>query len=84
MIGLFKRETVRDQPAHVWAYVSPSRLNAWLRCPLAFKLKYIEGIREPTTATLFLGKAVHASLECYYRHRQLGVPITGDECAQFP
>jgi hypothetical protein len=33
----------------VWDYISPSRLNLWLRCPLAFRLQYIDGVRTPTT-----------------------------------
>ena len=39
----------------VWEYISPSRLNLWLKCPLAFKLKYIDGVTTPTTLSLFLG-----------------------------
>jgi putative RecB family exonuclease len=74
-LALFERDAVRDHPADVRAYVSPSRLNLWLKCPLAFRLKYIDGIREPTTPALFLGKAVHASLEQYYRHRHLGFAL---------
>ena len=61
------------------AYVSPSRLNLWLRCPLAFRLKYIDGVVTPPTPALFVGKMVHAGLEAYYRHRQLGVPIDAAE-----
>ncbi len=57
-LALFDRDAVRDQPADVRAYVSPSRLNLWLKCPLAYRLKYFDGIREPTTPALFLGKAV--------------------------
>lgn len=63
----------------VWDYISASRLNLWLRCPHAFKLRYIDGIRTPTTPSLFLGKMVHRGLELYYRHRQLGIPISADE-----
>jgi putative RecB family exonuclease len=59
----------------VWAYISPSRLGKWLTCPLAFKLQYLEGLRQPTTPSLFLGKVVHAGLEAYYRHRHLGVTL---------
>jgi putative RecB family exonuclease len=78
-IALFDRDTVGTQAADVRAYVSPSRLNLWIKCPLAFRLKYIDGVREPTTPALFLGKAVHASLESYYRHRHIGVAVTGEE-----
>lgn len=78
---------VETRPAHereggVWAYVSPSRLNTWLACPLKFKLRYIDGIRSPTTPALFLGKQVHAGLEVYYRHRQLGITLTTEEVVE--
>lgn len=63
------------QGSGVWDYISPSRLNLWLRCPLAFKLRYIDGARSPTSPSLFLGKVVHAGLETYYRHRQVGVDL---------
>lgn len=68
-----------ESAAGVWDYVSPSRLNLWLRCPLAFKFRYIDGIRTPTTSSLFVGKAVHAGLECFYRHRQMGVELQADQ-----
>lgn len=72
----------RDKPADVWAYVSPSRLNAWLKCPLAFKLHYIDGIRSPPSTSLFIGKIVHVSLEQFYRHRQLGLSLDVAELAR--
>jgi len=63
----------------VWSYVSPSRLNLWLRCPLAWKLRYLDGVRTPTTPALFLGQRCHAGLEAYYRHRMLGVTLSADD-----
>jgi putative RecB family exonuclease len=66
---------VEEQSTGVWSYISPSRLNTWLKCPAAFKLRYIEGIRSPATKSMFLGKAVHAGLECFYRHQQVGVNL---------
>jgi len=75
----FDRAVPRREPANVTSYISASRLNLWLKCPLAFKLQYIDGIRMPTTPSLFIGKVVHASLERFYRHRQVGLSIdTGD------
>jgi putative RecB family exonuclease len=62
----------------VWDYVSASRLNLWLKCPLAFKLRYLDGIRSPTTPNLFLGKQVHDALEFFYRHRQFGITLESD------
>ena len=56
-------------------YVSASRLKLWLKCPLAYQLRYVEGIRTPTTPTLFLGRQVHRVLELYYRYRKRGVRL---------
>jgi putative RecB family exonuclease len=69
------RDRSVNRPADVWAYISPSRLNLWLKCPLAFKLRYIEGIIEPTSPALFVGSMVHVALECVNRHRLLAIPL---------
>jgi len=90
---------IQERSTDVRAYISPSRLNLWLRCPLAFKLRYIDGIRSPPSKSMFVGKMVHSGLECFYRHRQLGVtlpagdivqrmdacwePLTAEDCIQF-
>ena len=76
------RDGVQERSSDVWSYISPSRLNIWLKCPIAFKLRYIDGIRSPTTPNLFLGKAVHAGLECFYRHRQVGVNLAVSDVVQ--
>jgi len=65
----------------IWDYISPSRLNCWLTCPLKFKIRYIDRIRTPTTPALFLGKQVHAGLEALYRHRQLGITLESSDVA---
>ncbi len=62
-------------------YISPSRLNLWLRCPLAFKLRYVDGIRTPTTPAMFLGQTVHRGLEVFHRHRQLGIELSLEDVA---
>jgi hypothetical protein len=73
---------VPDRGDGVWDYVSASRLNLWLKCPLAFKFRYIEGIRTPTTPNLFIGKRTHDALEVFYRRRQLGVRLSAEELAR--
>jgi len=67
-----------DQQAEggVWSYVSPSRLALFLKCPLAWKLRYLDGIRTPTSPALFVGKQVHSALELVYRHRMLGLALS--------
>jgi putative RecB family exonuclease len=59
-------------------YISPSRLRLWLKCPLAYKQRYIDGIIPPTPPKLFLGKMVHAGLEFYYLYRQRHVKLFSD------
>jgi hypothetical protein len=78
---LVSRDVLASRAGGVWDYVSASRLNLWLKCPLAFKFKYIEGIQTPTSPAAFVGKAVHMGLECFYRHRQLDVRLTVEEVA---
>lgn len=65
--------------AGIWDYISPSRLNLWLKCPLAFRLRYIDGVRSPVGTAQFLGKMVHHGLECFYRQRQQGIIISPSE-----
>jgi len=68
-------ESIAERRSEADAYISPSRLNCWLACPLKWAFRYIQGIRTPTSPALFVGKACHAGLEVYYRHRQLGVTL---------
>ena len=68
-------QSLPQRQGGVWEYVSPSRLGWWVRCPLAFKFRYLDGIKTPTTPSLFLGKICHAALERSYRHRQLGISV---------
>lgn len=56
-------------------HISPSRLNLWLKCPLAYKLRYIDKLVTPTPPNLFLGKMVHAGLERYYRYRARDITL---------
>ena len=77
--GLLGFEDVQQRQGGIDSYVSPSRLNCWLKCPLAFKFTYIDGIRQPTTPSLFLGRVCHSAMETLYRHRQLGVTLGAEE-----
>jgi len=73
------RESLAERPGGLWDYISPSRLALWCRCPLVFKLKYVDGIEPPVTPGLFTGRLVHYALERWYRHRQLKLPLDPDE-----
>ena len=80
--GLLGFQSVQERQGGVREYISPSRLSLWLKCPLALRFRYYDGIRTPTTPSLFIGKAVHAGLEGYYRHRHLGITLDADDVAQ--
>ena len=56
-------------------YVSPSRLKLWLRCPQAYKNRYVDGIVTRTTPSLFLGARVHEALELYHRFRERSITV---------
>lgn len=77
-IDLLQNEPKRRQGG-VFEYVSPSRLSCWLSCPLKWRFRYMDGIRSPATPSLFVGKTVHAGLEAYCRHRQLGVMLSTED-----
>ena len=69
-------EAEESRPNGVWDYISPSRLNLWLRCPLAFKAAVHRRDsdsrrRQPCS----VGQRVHDALEVHYRHRQLGIAL---------
>jgi len=66
----------------VWQYISPSRLNTWMACPLKFQLHYVEGIRTPTSPAMFVGKRGHRALEIYGRHRMLGITLEAGDVAR--
>lgn len=46
--GLLDQRTSRQSQGGAWAYASASRPNLWLQCPLAFKLRQIDGATTPT------------------------------------
>ena len=57
---------------NVWNYVSASRLSLWMKCPLAFRRRYIDGIQPTPSVSMLLGKVVHGVLEHVYRCRSVG------------
>jgi hypothetical protein len=85
LIAAPQNNSVVDSPrsGSVFDYLSASRLSLWLKCPLAFRLKYIDGIQFRTPPAVFLGKRVHAGIEWYYRHRQFDVPVKSADVSGF-
>src|SRR6185436_6605540 len=80
--SILARGELEGRQGGIWDYASPSRINLWLKCPLAFRLKYVEGIWAPPSPSQFVGRTVHRALEIYYRHRQQNVRLPVEEVGQ--
>ncbi len=50
-------------------YLSVTQIKMFLRCPLQYKFRYIDGLKIPPTSSLTLGKSVHSALEGNYRQK---------------
>ncbi|MCA8917288.1 MAG: PD-(D/E)XK nuclease family protein [Planctomycetes bacterium] len=59
--------------------LSPSKLSAFITCPTMFKARYILGIKSPPSASMVLGRAVHAGLELLGRRRQMDLLVAVDD-----
>ena len=78
----FLNEKPAPEPM-AWNYISPSRLNLWLKCPLAFRRRYVDGLESPSSPSLFVGKAVHDTLDSIYRCVMLGAYTTERDVPAF-
>lgn len=60
--------------------VSYSRVNTYFRCPLVYKLKYIDGIEKPTPSSMMFGKVIHEVLSELKDHsyKELLSEVTDD------
>src|ERR1039457_5494706 len=50
-------------------HLSVSQIKMYLRCPLQYRYRYIDGIKIPPTGSLLLGKSNHSALEGNYRQK---------------
>ncbi len=50
-------------------HISVSQIKMFLRCPLQYKFRYIDGLKVPPTSSLTLGKSIHSALEGNYRQK---------------
>jgi putative RecB family exonuclease len=82
-ITQFLEQEQQQNTGQIWDYVSSSRLSLWLKCPLAFRKRYIEGEQSTPSPALFVGKVVHAVLAHVYRHRIAGQVCTTDDLPIF-
>jgi len=71
-ITQFMQQEQEHASGQLLDYVSPSRLSLWMKCPLAFRRRYIEGLQTAPTPALFVGKITHSILAHIYRMRGAG------------
>ena len=50
-------------------HISISQIKLFLKCPLAYKYRYIDGLKIAPTGSLLLGSSVHFSLEGNYKQK---------------
>lgn len=50
-------------------HLSVTQLKMYLRCPLQYKFRYIDGLKIPPVSALTLGKSIHSALEINYSQK---------------
>lgn len=50
-------------------YLSVTQIKMYLRCPLQYKFRYIDGLKIPPASCLTLGKSIHSALEANYSQK---------------
>jgi len=50
-------------------HISVSQIKMYLRCPLQYKYRYIDGLIIQPTSSLTLGKSIHSALESNYSQK---------------
>ena len=83
MLSLLEFLGETQTETQIWDYVSPSRLNLWLKCPLAFRRRYIDGFMMSPSVNLFVGKVTHDVLDSVYRCASVGAYTTPEDVPAF-
>lgn len=52
--------------------LSQTQISTFQACPQRWKLRYVDGLKEPPSPPLTFGSAVHSGLETFYRNRIAG------------
>ncbi len=50
-------------------HLSVTQMRMFLRCPLQFKFRYVDGLKIPPASAITLGKSIHGALESNYRQK---------------
>jgi len=63
--------------------LSQTQIRTFQACPQRWKLRYVDGLKEPPSPPLTFGSAVHSGLETFYRNRIAGPAPLDDVLASF-
>jgi putative RecB family exonuclease len=63
--------------------LSQTQISTFQACPQRWKLRYMDGLKEPPSPPLTFGSAVHAGLETFYRNRIAAPPPLQDVLDSF-
>ena len=81
--AIFRSGTLDEsKPGDPLAYISHSRLKAFLSCRLKFYFEKILGLKAPASPALQVGKAVHAGLQFFHTARWRGGDVSPDATRQ--
>lgn len=50
-------------------YLSPSQINMYIRCPLSYYFRYVEGIKLPPSGAMTYGSSIHKAIEYNYSQK---------------
>lgn len=50
-------------------HISVTQMKMYLRCPLQYQYRYIDGLKIPPASALTLGKSIHSALEVNYSQK---------------
>lgn len=50
-------------------HISVTQIKMYLRCPLQYKFRYMDGLKIPPVSAITLGKSIHSTLETNYSQK---------------
>jgi len=59
--------------------ISYSQLSSFLKCGYGYYLRYVKGIKYPGNSDLYLGSAVHSTLEAYFKAKIQGIDTSREQ-----
>ena len=51
-------------------HISVTQIKMFLRCPLQYRFRYLDGIKIPPVGAMILGRSIHKSIEINYKQKK--------------